>query len=82
MEETDQELMIKVNHCRGELTDLAQSLPQLLFSDLYSDVKVVCQDRNYDCHKVSPALYPQQPTNYQLPFRLSSQCNVLNLEEY
>ena len=82
MEESDPELMIKVNHCKGQLTDLAQALPQLLFSDLYSDVRVVCQDRNYDCHKVNFILYIKNKGPTTHPFRLSCQCNVQSLGEY
>ena len=34
------------------VTDLAQYISPLLYSSLYSDVTVLCQDRNYFCHKV------------------------------
>ena len=34
------------------VTDLAHYISPLLYSSLYSDVTVLCQDRNYFCHKV------------------------------
>ena len=52
MEDSDEDMMVKVNHARGQLTDLAHSISQLLCCNLYSDVTVVCQNRSYDCHKV------------------------------
>ena len=52
MEDSDEDMMVKVNHARGQLTDLAHSIFQLLCCNLYSDVTVVCQNRSYDCHKV------------------------------
>ena len=55
-EDSEDEVMLSLTHVRGLEGDLAQFISGLLYSNLYSDITVLCQGRTYYCHKVTICL--------------------------
>ena len=52
-EDSEDEVILSLTHVRGLQGDLAQFISELLYSNLYSDITVLCQGRSYFCHKVT-----------------------------
>ena len=52
-EESEDEVILSLTHKKGLEGDLAEFISGLLYSNLYSDITVLCQGRTYFCHKVT-----------------------------